>query len=141
MRASGPSPHPTENCGLSLFALWLALGPATAQETAQQRLQRAIGLPVPSGPYASWPKQDRDQIVRTLFQRCASDNASSFGRGYQGPDDAYQQSWQAETFACVVRKIPSDWPLLAQARRAAQTHYEAARAIDPKVPSLDLPDW
>jgi hypothetical protein len=71
---------------------------------------------------------------------------TSFGRGYQGPPgphqvEAYQEYWQARTFACAVRKMPLDWPLFAAAREEATTHCEAAKRLDPNVPPLNLPDW
>src|SRR5438270_19226 len=92
-------------------------GLPNAQQQMLEPLQTLV-RPVPPGPYVSWPKQDREPVVRWLFRTCMTNTASSFGRGYQGPAgehqvDAYQEYWQAQIFACAVRKMPSDWPLLA----------------------------
>jgi hypothetical protein len=123
-------------CVIAIFAVSSA---ASAQPAVLPPLERVI-VPLPPGPYATWPAEDRDAAVRSLFSRCAMDNVSSFGRGYQGPADATRESWTAQTYACVVRKMPADWPLAARARAEAVAHYEAARNIDPKVPPLNFPD-
>src|SRR5690348_7964838 len=119
---------------LSAFALCVAVpGILNAQQQMLEPLNTLV-RPIPPGPYASWPQEDREPVVRWLFRTCMTDTASSFGRGYQGPAgehqvEAYREYWQAQIFACAVRKMPSDWPLLAAARTEATTHYESAKRL------------
>jgi len=57
----------------------------------------------------------------------------AFGH-YQGPRAALQPGESALLSACVVQKMPPDWPGRQHEQEQATQQFEAARAIDPNFP-------
>jgi hypothetical protein len=56
------------------------------------------------------------------------------------PKDLAVELMQVQTFACVLKRMPLDWPDRSKVRAEALKHYEAAKALDKTVAPIDLPD-
>jgi hypothetical protein len=107
---------------------------ATAQQPSSQPLS---GLP--PGPFASWPEESRGPAIGNLYRTCIVATAMGFDSS-AAPKDLAVELMQAEAFACVLKRMPSDWPDRSKVRAEALKHYEAAKALDKTITPFDLPE-
>lgn len=87
-------------------------------------------IPLPSGPYSSWPEESRMKAVATLSARCALVSGMQFV-DYKGPQEASLELRRAMTAACVDHQMPDDWPGHAQIQASEKERLESARRLDP----------
>ena len=126
----------------SLLIVGAIAGPSHSSRAQQgppsiNKLFPFANIPLPPGPYASWPEQRQDMAVRGLRSRCMLVAGMAFG-DYQGPRRAMTDGVAAITSACVVKQMPNDWPGRSAEQAREATHYRAAKAIDPQFPDPDL---
>jgi hypothetical protein len=65
----------------------------------------SANIPLPSGPFASWPPDIREQAIRSLRFRCMIIGSMVFG-DYQGPKQAAIQDIVAFISSCVAAQMP-----------------------------------
>jgi len=97
----------------------------------------ARGL-VPAGPYSSWSAEARERVPGQAHLACVL--SASLGMSASGPKELGIELALAQTFVCLLKTMPEDWPERAATREQALKHYETARALDNSVAIPDLPD-
>lgn len=128
--------------GLSRLALAAVVVTFPNLAKAQQApppntLMQSANIPLPSGPFASWPPESREPAIRGLRARCMFIGGMAFAN-YHGPREADGQDIAAFISACVAKQMPDDWPEKAAERERAAASYEAAKQLDPNVPDPNL---
>jgi hypothetical protein len=95
-------------------------------------------VPVPPGPYASWPADVRAPALQTVRFRCLFIT----GMAFAGPNvpnlspDARRDVLAAVVSGCVANAMPDDWPERAAELEQERSHQEKVRDVWPA--SLDL---
>ena len=131
-------------CGLSyLIAVSVAVAFTWGAQAQQQSLPlppqqlQSASIPVPSGPFASWPEDVREPAMRGVRSRCMVVGGMAFAN-YSGPKEALMPSITAFLSACVAKQMPDDWPGKAAEHQRSVDAYEAARRLDANAPDPNL---
>jgi hypothetical protein len=94
-------------------------------------------VPLPEGPFSSWPADLKGRAVASLTFRCNLVSGMALGN-YHGPLAAAKEYAQALTAACVDGQMPDDWPGHVEIRDSLLRHFDAAHQQDPTLP---MPQW
>ncbi|MGH7041841.1 MAG: hypothetical protein ACREFY_06890 [Acetobacteraceae bacterium] len=128
--------------GLRLVAfitalMTLPLSVPAQQAPAHSQPLQSMNIPLPHGPFASWPPEKRQPALRGLRSRCMFVAGMVFDN-YQGPPKAAGLDMIAIMSICVARSMPDDWPEQAAERKRSVSFYEAAKRLDRNVPNPSL---
>lgn len=128
--------------GLQIMAITAAMAGSAPLVWGQQPLggptaTRSANIPLPSGPFASWPPDIREQAICSLRFQCMIAGGMAFGN-YQGPKQAAIQDIVAFISLCVAAQMPEDWPDRAAENEIATSHHEDAKRLDPNIPDPAL---
>ena len=125
----------------ALAIVTMATGTLTMRTPAVPQVLAKIipnmNVPMPPGPFASWPPEGRDPAIKGVQSRCMFVAAMAFDN-YQGPKEAIMPELQALTHACVAKQMPDDWPENAAEHERSVSFYEQAKKLDPKLPDPDV---
>jgi hypothetical protein len=103
---------------------------AVASHSIAQETNQKGDVDTPPGPFASWSEDFRKTAEKRIVAECAV--STSIGlRGLQGDQRARTEATQALSLACVVNKMPADWPFQHEFRKRAELHAQEAHRIDP----------
>ena len=116
---------------------------ALAQETSTPKPASAAGIfqhaqtPMPDGPFSSWPENGRAAAVRGVFESCifVSDMLLA---NYHGPQVALRPGIEALVRACMVQKMPIDWPDSSDSQKREAQEYSIAKSADPNFPDPEV---
>jgi hypothetical protein len=83
---------------------------------------------VPPGLFASWSDAQRKTVPTQTIQKCtAALGLSIFLPDPTGTNHVLQARWAA----CVVNKMPTDWPYARRFRDDFKQHVDEARRLSP----------
>ena len=93
-------------------------------------------VPLPSGPFESWPLEIRDAAIASLRDRSMFRAVSLLG-AYEGSPEAAGKGILAFASFCVARTVPADWPGRPAELAQAFDALEDAKRLDPKLPDIE----
>jgi hypothetical protein len=121
----------------SARAFFTTIHGAAARFTPGNLLFPSLSLPKPPGPFASWPKGQKEDAIKGVRSRCSFLTGMVLDN-YQGPKGAILHVIQAMMAACVSKEMPSDWPGQSDMHTQLDHEDQAARVIDPTFPSTNV---
>lgn len=121
------------------LAVSMMIAAAQAQTGEPTPKAPASSSLIPPGPFSSWSAEAREHVPGKVRGACVI--AAGMGSAsFDGPKDLKIELMMAQTYTCLLRQMPSDWPDRADARARALKHYENARALDRSLAIPDLPN-
>jgi hypothetical protein len=126
---------------ISLLALAAAMITSPRSLSAQQagppnQLLSSMNVPLPAGPFASWPAESRASAVQGVKSRCMFMVGMAMG-GYKGPKEAAGQEAAAAMAACITKLMPQDWPEQTTWHEQFVSAAETAKRLNPSAPDPD----
>jgi tetratricopeptide (TPR) repeat protein len=88
-------------------------------------------VPMPEGPFASWPPESREPALQTLRARCTFMSAMALAGAGQLSRDAFTDVAVALVSGCVANAMPEDWPQRPAELERAKSYEEKAKPFMP----------
>lgn len=101
-------------------------------------LRKNLNVPMPPGPYASWPAESRGPALLTLRFKCTFLAGMAFA-GPQLPNISPAERYAvlaAVVSSCVANAMPDDWPQRAAELDRERSNEEKVRSLLPASPDL-----
>jgi hypothetical protein len=105
---------------------------ATATEPSTKPPAFSLQMPLPKGPFATWPEASKEPAIRALAFRCMMVGTMALG-SYSGPKDAAVNYAKAFMMSCVLGQMPADWHDRAKVGELEKSYFATAHEQDPTL--------